>query len=153
MIPCTFSTQSHNHFKYQPCRTCNSYTLGCPNYIPSQQTKPFGCKVITGSTVTESKDLSIRLQTLDESRARDKTADNTRKSPRVEKLVEIQDYETTNGEFGDKGKTASLPSLSGRIESAHCESYSKPVEFRRLSLLEAQLTTRFFLERFYRSQR
>jgi predicted metal-binding protein len=41
------------------------------------------------------------------------------------------------------------PSFEGSQQTA--EIYH-PIEYRRLNLLEKQLTTRFFLQRFYRSQ-
>ena len=44
--------------------------------------------------------------------------------------------------------------VSSTLEtSPHAENYSKPVEFRRLTILEAQATTRHFLKRFYGSMR
>jgi hypothetical protein len=42
--------------------------------------------------------------------------------------------------------------INPMFESSPPEIYL-PVEYRRLNILEAQLTTRNFLERFYRSQR
>jgi hypothetical protein len=72
----------------------------------------------------------------------------TRKSPRVEKLVEIPDYEPSNGVRGKQTDSQTVPDIG-----THSESYSRPVQYRRLSIMESRLTTRYFLSKFYRSQR
>jgi len=76
--------------------------------------------------------------------------EHARKSPRAEKLDEMPDYETANGVSTCKSmkEETTVP-----LRGTHCGSYSRPVEFRRLNLLEAQATTRHFLERFRRYQR
>lgn len=72
-----------------------------------------------------------------------------RKSPSVEKPFGTTDYEPTNGVVVEGNRIPSQQFQYG----THSESYSRPVEFKRLGLLEPILTRRDFIERFRRFQR
>jgi hypothetical protein len=77
--------------------------------------------------------------------------EHTRKSPRVEKLVEIPDYETANGVV----RYADAKADNSSNIRTHSESYSKPVVLLQniRSKIEPMIARPDFLERFYRSQR
>lgn len=144
-------------FRYDPCRSCNGFNLNCPNRLEefkySKDIEHTRIDADRNRNKSQQPIILIHVGASSESYSKTQQIAGANKYTREGSIPSsVESYSRPNHtpqrDINAIRAVEAVPSA----ETLGGEKY-RPVEFRRLNLLEAQATTRYFLQRFRRYQR